>query len=93
MPQSHNQTSRRLGGTLLLVEHRRELVSGRRGDLIAQRTGIRRRKMRDNCADEFLFLLHAQGLNSDNNLSTPKLNHGGPDARRDVLRWIHPHAS
>src|SRR5437773_8694100 len=60
MPQSHNQTSPRLGGTLLLVEHRGQLVSGSGGHVIGQRAGIPRREVVNDLSDKLLLLLNSQ---------------------------------
>src|SRR5436309_4828752 len=62
MPQSNNQTSPRLGGTLFLVEHRGQLVSGSSGDVIAQRAGIPRRQVVNDLAHKLLLFFNSQCL-------------------------------
>jgi hypothetical protein len=62
MPQSNSQTSPRLGGTFLLIQHRGQRVPSVSGNVIAERAGIPRRKMLNDFLHELLLFFDWQCL-------------------------------
>ena len=57
MPQSNSQTSPRLGGTFLLLDHRGESIAGVGRYVVAERAGIPRREVEHDLSDKGLFFL------------------------------------
>jgi hypothetical protein len=62
IPQSNHQTSPRLGGTLFLADHCRQLVTGGSRDIVTERAGIPRRQMMNQLLHKLFFFLNRQRL-------------------------------
>ena len=62
MPQSNSQTSPRLGGTFLLIQHRGQRVPSVSGNVIVERAGIPLRKMLNDFSHELLLFFDWQRL-------------------------------
>ena len=62
MPQSNNQISPRLGGTLLLFDHRSQVVTSSGSHVVAEFSGFPWRKLMNQLSYEFLFFLSPKRL-------------------------------
>src|SRR5262245_37199466 len=60
--KSNSQTSPRLGGTFLLIQHRGQSVASGGGNVIAEGAGIPGRKMLNDFSHEFLLFFDWQCL-------------------------------
>jgi hypothetical protein len=69
MPQSNHQTSPRFGGTLLLADHHRQLVTGGSRHVVTERSGIPRRQVVNQPLHKLFFASTSNASNSESNFA------------------------
>src|SRR5439155_4351727 len=88
MPQSNNQTSPRLGGTFLLMEHCCERVACGSNRVIIERPRVPRRQVVHYFSHELLLLLDGNASNSESNFAAAALIAGKEYCTKSIVAKI-----